>query len=120
MRNACALIVMAVVALAATARAADSGKAAAGERVARGACGGCHATAQGASPLGDAPPFRELYRRYPPGGLEQLLQEGMLPPDRPQDEGSGVRHPRMPQVALDVDEVASLKAYLTSLEPPRP
>ena len=120
MRYPGVLVILVAGALASTAQAADSGKAAAGERVARSACGGCHATAQGASPLADAPPFRELYRRYPPGGLEQLLQEGMLPPDRPQEEGSGVRHPRMPQVALDVDEVASLKAYLTSLEPRRP
>lgn len=88
-----------------------------GQRVAQRACGGCHAVAEGASPLADAPPFRNLHRRYPAGGLPQLLAEGMLPADRPQEEGSRPGHPRMPEAQLDLDEVAALTAYLRSLEP---
>lgn len=102
---------------ACAASSAEAPQAAAGRAVAQRACGGCHAAGEGPSPLAEAPPFRLLYRRYPPGGLEQLLQEGMLAPERPQEEGSPERHPRMPQVAMDPDEVAALKAFLRSLEP---
>lgn len=86
-------------------------------------CGTCHAVAPGAdlSPLADAPPFATLYRRYPPGGLDQILTEGMLAPSRPPEEGSPNRHPRMPMVQLDDDEVAQLRAYLRRLDPrPQP
>lgn len=86
-------------------------------------CGTCHAVAPGSdlSPLADAPPFATLYRRYPPGGLDQILTEGMLAPSRPPEEGSPNRHPRMPMVQLDDDEVAQLRAYLRRLDPrPQP
>ena len=88
----------------------------AGRGVAQRGCGGCHAVGDGPSPLADAPPFRMLQRRYPPGGLAQLLDEGMLPPSRPPEEGRPAAHPRMPMVALDPDEVANLTAFLRSLE----
>lgn len=90
-----------------------------GQRIAQSSCGGCHAVADGPSPLADAPPFRTLHRRYPAGGLAQLLEEGMLPADRPLEEGSQPTHPRMPTAALGSDEVAALTAYLRSLEPRR-
>lgn len=90
-----------------------------GQGVAQRSCGGCHAVAEGASPLPAAPPFRDLHRRYPAGGLAQLLEEGMLPPDRPLEEGSPSTHPNMPVARLDPDEVAALTAYLRSLEPKR-
>jgi len=99
------------------ASAAERADVAAGRAIAARNCGVCHATAAGRSPLPDAPPFRRLYRRYRPGGLGALLQEGMLPPDEPADEGAQVRHPRMPIVPLGPDEVAELKAYLRSLDP---
>ncbi len=90
-----------------------------GQRIAQRACGGCHAVAAGSSPLADAPPFRDLHRRYPAGGLQQLLDEGMLPSARPLEEGVRAGHPRMPEAKLDLDEVAALTAYLRSLEPKR-
>lgn len=90
-----------------------------GQRIAQRSCGGCHAVADGASPMADAPPFRLLHRRYPAGGLAQLLEEGMLPPDTIQEEGSRPSHPRMPTATLDSDEVSALTAYLRSLEPKR-
>lgn len=90
-----------------------------GQRVAQRSCGGCHAVADGPSPLADAPPFRDLHRRYPAGGLKQLLDEGMLPSTRPLEEGSRPGHPRMPEAKLDLDEVAALTAYLRGLEPGR-
>jgi mono/diheme cytochrome c family protein len=88
-----------------------------GQRIAQRSCGGCHAVAAGSSPLADAPSFRTLYRRYPVGGLDQILTEGMLRPRQMPEEGSPPRHPRMPMANLDDDEVAQLKAYLTSLDP---
>jgi len=91
--------------------------------VAQRNCGTCHAVAPGAdlSPLADAPPFAALYQRYPPGGLDLLLTEGMLAPSRPPEEGSPNRHPRMPMVELDEDEIAQLRAYLRRLDPrPQP
>jgi mono/diheme cytochrome c family protein len=94
-----------------------SSQALGGQRIAQRNCGICHAVDARPSPLADAPPFATLYRRYPPGGLDQILTEGMLAPSRPPEEGSPDHHPRMPMVELDEDEVAQLKAYLRSLDP---
>ena len=91
-----------------------------GQRIAERNCGGCHAVASGASRLADAPPFRTLHDRYRPGGLDHILQEGMLRPSRMPEEGSPRTHPRMPMADLDDDEVAQLKAYLRSLDPRMP
>jgi mono/diheme cytochrome c family protein len=88
-----------------------------GQGIAQRNCGSCHAVDAGPSPLADAPPFATLYRRYPPGGLDQILTEGMLAPNHKPEEGSPSRHSRMPMVELDDDEVAQLKAYLRSLDP---
>jgi mono/diheme cytochrome c family protein len=100
------------------AHAAERPDVAAGRRIAQQNCGGCHATGAGSSPLPGAPPFRELHRRYPVGGLDHILQEGMLA-DSSQEEGGATFHPRMPSVRLDVDQIADLKAYLRSLDPRR-
>jgi mono/diheme cytochrome c family protein len=89
-----------------------------GRRIAERNCGECHAIGAGRSPNPDSPPFRLLYRRYRAGGLDALLAEGMLAPTAPPEEGSVPVHPRMPQVVLGDDEIAALKAYLHSLEPP--
>ena len=94
-----------------------SSQAQGGQRIAQRNCGICHAVDARPSPLADAPPFATLYRRYPPGGLDQILTEGMLAPSRKPEEGSPDHHPRMPMVELDDDEVAQLKAYLRSLDP---
>lgn len=93
----------------------------AGLRLAKRYCAECHATADGHSPLPDAPPFADLHRRYPAGCLDVVLAEGMLAPLRPGEEGGPRRHPRMPMVVLGDDERAELTAYLLSLDPrPRP
>jgi mono/diheme cytochrome c family protein len=91
-----------------------------GQRIAERNCGGCHAVGAGASKLADAPPFRTLHERYPRGGLDQILREGMLRPSRMPEEGSPPSHPRMPMADLDDDEVAQLKVYLLSLDPRAP
>jgi len=107
-------------AAAGPAPAAPAGDVFYGKQVAVRSCGGCHAVDHGPSPMRGAPPFSDLHRRYPAGGLAQLLDEGMiLPSDRMPEEGSRVTHPRMPAVPLGQDEIAALSAYLRSLEPKR-
>jgi mono/diheme cytochrome c family protein len=102
------------------AEAAQTPKQAAGERLAKTYCAECHAVAKGRSPLADAPPFRELYKRYPKGGgLNDLLAKGMVLPVGPEEEGGASRHPRMPQVRLDEAQIGDLTAYLESIQPKR-
>jgi len=104
--------------IAGAVQASEPSQIAAGHRVAERSCGGCHAVGAGKSPLPEAPPFATLYMRYPQGGLDALLSEGMLPSSRSQEEGRKPSHWRMETIAMDGDEVASLTAYLRSLEPP--
>ncbi len=104
--------------MAAPAHGLESLQIASGRRLARANCGECHAIGAGRSPFRDAPPFRQLYRRYRAGGLDALLDEGMIA--RPPIEEEGERfHPRMPSVDLDDTERSDLRAYLQSLEPHR-
>jgi mono/diheme cytochrome c family protein len=110
-----AVAVLTVVAV--QARAEDSPQIQAGRALAKRHCGGCHAVESKTSPLADAPPFRDLHLRYRAGDLPRMLALGMLPPDRPPEEGSRVTHPRMPSANLDADEVAELTAYVRSLDP---
>ena len=113
------LIVLATLAAVPTraAGAVDPDQIAAGRQVAEHSCGGCHAVGAGPSSLSDAPPFRELYLRYPREGLDRLLQEGMIAPEDPYAEGPTRYHPRMPLTHLDIGQIDSLRAYLQSLEP---
>lgn len=115
-RMACCSILMGMIG-AVAAHAGESAEVAAGRRVAERSCGGCHATGAGPSPLADAPPFRQLYLRYPPEGLGRLLQEGMIAPQEPRDEAPAVFHPRMPIVDLDSGQISDLRAFLESLAP---
>jgi cytochrome c len=69
-------------------------------------CASCHAIALvGESPLGNAPPFRTLHRRYPVENLAESLAEGIV-----------TGHPTMPQFQLDVAQIGDLIAYLKLLE----
>lgn len=88
-----------------------------GQKLAQRHCGACHAVNDLKSPLPGAPAFAKLYLRYPPGGIDRVLSEGMLSPASPPEEGSPQTHPRMPQVRFDDDQRADLKAYLLSLDP---
>jgi mono/diheme cytochrome c family protein len=97
----------------------DPSNVIAGRRIAERNCGMCHSTSDAPSPFEDAPPFRQLYLRYGEGGLDTLLREGMLAPDSALDQRGRTSHPRMPTVAMGVDERASLVDYLRSLEPGR-
>lgn len=79
----------------------------------------CHSTTSAPRGLADAPPFAQIHLRYGAGGLEALLSEGMLTPERAMEEGRAPNHPRMPMVTLGSDERVQLVAYLRSLEPRR-
>ncbi|GJE70010.1 c-type cytochrome [Methylorubrum podarium] len=88
------------------AAAALDARARRGETIARTNCAGCHAIGRvGASPLAEAPPFRDLHRRYPVTDLAEALAEGIT-----------TGHPAMPEFRLDPDEAQALIAYLRSLE----
>lgn len=73
-------------------------------------CAACHATGRTqASPVAAAPPFRDLHRRYRVADLQEALAEGLV-----------TRHPAMPEVALEAQEVADVIAYLEYLGSPSP
>lgn len=116
-RLAFALALATSLAACAARPAAEAPAVVAGRMVAERFCGACHSTTAAPSPLADAPPFRSLHQRYGAGGLDALLSEGMLAPDRLQEEGGPSGHPRMPTVTLTNSERQDLEAYLRSLEP---
>jgi mono/diheme cytochrome c family protein len=65
-------------------------------------CSRCHSIdATGGSPLAKAPPFREIYLRYPIEQLEYGFAEGM-----------GSRHPGMPQIQFSDEQAAAIISYL--------
>ncbi len=77
-----------------------------GEAIARRHCARCHAvTRSGSSPLREAPPFRDLHRRYPVEDLAEALTEGIR-----------TGHPSMPEFRFDPDQAQELISYLQSLE----
>ncbi|CAO4141782.1 c-type cytochrome [Methylorubrum aminovorans] len=107
MRRSIALPILALglIALPAAAQALDP-RAQRGETIARTNCARCHAIGRlGASPLAEAPPFRELHHRYPVTDLGEALAEGIT-----------TGHPSMPEFRLDPDQAQSLIAYLQTLE----
>jgi len=77
-----------------------------GRQLAEERCSACHAIAQGRqSPHGEAPPFAEIVKVYPPESLEEALAEGIM-----------VGHEDMPEFAFTPEEVAQFVAYLKSLQ----
>jgi cytochrome c len=70
-------------------------------------CARCHAIGrEGASPMGIAPPFRELPQRYPVEMLAESLAEGIV-----------TGHPAMPRFTLHPREIDALLTYIDSLAP---
>ncbi|WP_292160794.1 cytochrome c [Brevundimonas sp.] len=88
------------------ARQTDPAAVLRGEALAQQRCAACHAVGPtGASPMAEAPPFRDLHTRYPVRFLEEALAEGLT-----------TAHPAMPQVELQPDQIRDLIAWLESLE----
>ena len=68
-------------------------------------CGLCHSlAAEGASPLPQAPPLREVYLKYPIDQLDEGFAEGM-----------GSKHRDMPQIQFSPEQVAAILSYLGSI-----
>lgn len=79
-----------------------------GREIARNACADCHALGpSGSSPKVEAPPFRELGRKYPIESLEEALAEGVV-----------VGHPGMPQVKMNETEIGAFLAWLKTIQVP--
>jgi mono/diheme cytochrome c family protein len=76
-----------------------------GRRLAETRCARCHAIGlEDASPMPEAPPFRDLDRRYPVDDLAEALAEGIV-----------TGHPEMPEFTFGADEIADFLGYLKSL-----
>ena len=85
--------------------AADPSQIDAGRHALDSRCSRCHAIGpEGRSPHAQAPPFRDLMKRYPPENLAEALAEGIV---------SG--HPDMPEYVLSPEEIEAVMAYLHTL-----
>ena len=72
-------------------------------------CARCHAISKDdASKHPEAPPFREVVKRYPPENLAEALAEGII---------SG--HPDMPEFVFQPPEIEAIVRYLGTLAPVR-
>lgn len=101
--RALALFALLVAACTAPDEAQDVAR---GERLAAERCGSCHAIGRTeTSPRPNAPPFRDLHRRYPVDNLAEALAEGIV-----------TGHPDMPEQSFSQPEINALLAYLRSLE----
>ena len=77
-----------------------------GKAYAQAHCARCHAIgATGDSPHPQAPPFREVVKRYPVEDLEESLAEGIV---------SG--HPDMPEFTFKPEEIGAIISYLNDLK----
>jgi len=86
----------------------DEGTIAKGHVILEANCARCHAiTMDDTSHHKEAPPFREVVKRYPPEDLAEALAEGII---------SG--HPDMPEFVFQPAEIEAILAYLGSLSPP--
>ena len=80
-----------------------------GQAIAEKQCARCHAVGfTGTSPMGLAPPFRDLSQRYPIEALAEALAEGIV-----------TGHPAMPHFAFHPREIDALLTYISSLTPSR-
>jgi cytochrome c len=76
-----------------------------GQAIAEKQCARCHAVGlTGASPMGLAPPFRDLSQRYPIETLAEALAEGIV-----------TGHPAMPHFTFHPREIDALLTYIDGL-----
>ena len=100
------LLLAPLLALPAAAQAADTATLRSrGQALLQAHCSRCHAiTAEGDSPLQQAPPMRTIYARFAPKELQAELREGMVS-----------RHREMPQVDFSDEDADAILAYLYAL-----
>lgn len=95
-----------VAATIATAASAQSDPVARGARLVELYCAGCHAVgASGRSNDAAAPPFRQLYQRYPDDGLDRAIEAGIL-----------TGHPMMPAFAFSAADIKAVINYLKAVQ----
>lgn len=103
------LVLGVIAAAAAWAAAYSEAQAASAQRgltFARLHCAQCHSIDKySQSPLREAPPLRELHKRYPVETLEEAFGEGIV-----------TGHPSMPEFRLDPDQIGDLIAFMKTLE----
>lgn len=82
-----------------------AGSAETGKELTKRHCSGCHAVGEtGDSPLPEAPPFREIAKRYPAENLAESFAEGIT-----------TGHDEMPEFVFSTEEVGQLVDYFASL-----
>ena len=87
--------------------AMDQALVARGRNLVQANCAACHSIGpSGTSPHPQAPPFRDLSRRYPVSDLQEALVEGIL-----------TGHPDMPEFRATSDQASAIIAYIESLGP---
>lgn len=103
------LIVGIVLIAAACSKKEELGDAAAGRALAERNCQRCHAIgATGDSPVAEAPPFREVVKRWSPNDLAEFFGEG-----NPVGHG---REVDMPEFIFEPKDIDDLIAYLNTLK----
>lgn len=94
-----------LTALAGSTALAQNPGAQRGVVIARTYCVGCHSIDKvSPSPLNEAPPFRDLSKKYPVESLQEALAEGIV-----------TGHPSMPEFRFDTGQVSDFIAFLNSL-----
>ncbi len=89
--------------------ATRAGPALKGQLIVEANCSRCHAVGRdGTSTHSQAPPFRDIVKRYAPSDLAEALAEGIV---------SG--HPDMPQFVFQPGEINAIIAYLDALKAPQ-
>ena len=102
-------IFMALLALVAETAIAQITPSERGQAIAEKHCARCHAIGPaGNSPMGLAPPFRDLSLRYPIETLAEALAEGIM-----------TGHPAMPNFTFHPREIDALLNYIDGLTPLR-
>ena len=78
-----------------------------GQAIAQKQCARCHAIDDASdSPMGLAPPFRDLPKRYPLESLAEAFAEGIV-----------TGHPAMPRFTFEPREIDALLTFIASLTP---
>jgi mono/diheme cytochrome c family protein len=73
-------------------------------------CAACHSISRrGTSPYREAPPFRDLHRRYPIESLAEALAEGI-----------STGHPAMPEFVATPTQIDAILSYIKSLSGRKP
>jgi mono/diheme cytochrome c family protein len=81
-----------------------------GYAIAKKHCARCHAIGhEGPSPMGLAPPFRDLSQRYPVEMLAEALAEGIM-----------TGHPDMPNFTFAPRDIDALLTFIDGLAPSAP